>query len=153
MNPTNFSLSLYSVLLYSVLGQITTHYLFVDPWASRNAPPAYSERNADSGVPEYVITPDRLNTIRQSKLYPFFDKGGNDNNAGHQGHHAADQQAGQLPPTFHGVWVQLHLAQPPRSSFILQHPNTVPGVPAHIPHTRLASGRRPILYWSVLLQV
>jgi len=55
-----------------------------DPWASRNAPPAYSERNADSGVPEYVITPDRLNTIRQSKLYPFFDKGGNDNNGDYQ---------------------------------------------------------------------
>ena len=86
MNPTNFSLSILccTFILYSVLGQITTHYLFLDPWASRNAPPAYSERNADSGVPEYVITPDRLNTIRQSKLYPFFDKGGNDNNGDFQ---------------------------------------------------------------------
>ena len=49
--------------------------------AARNAPPSFGDRNMDSG---YVITPDRLNTIRQSKLYPFYDKGGNDNNGDFQ---------------------------------------------------------------------
>ena len=39
-------------------------------------------RYSGSGQPEYVITPDELRTIRQKKLYPFFDKGGGGDNVG-----------------------------------------------------------------------
>ena len=43
----------------------------LDPWAAREAPKTYFD---DGNSPGYVITPDRLQQIRQSKLYPFFDK-------------------------------------------------------------------------------
>jgi hypothetical protein len=35
-------------------------------------------------MPAYVITPDRLDFIRGQKMYPFFDKGGNDGNGDFQ---------------------------------------------------------------------
>ena len=53
----------------------------LDPWADRNAPPVNQDA-FNGGLPEYVITPDRLQTIRQSKLYPFYDQGGGGDNIG-----------------------------------------------------------------------
>ena len=59
-------------------------YLPSDPWNNREAPSSNSDRYKSSGGggTEWVVTPDRLKTIRESKLYPFFDQGGNSDNIG-----------------------------------------------------------------------
>ena len=59
-------------------------YLPSDPWNNREAPSSNSDRYKSSGGggTEWVVTPDRVKTIRESKLYPFFDQGGNSDNIG-----------------------------------------------------------------------
>ena len=56
---------------------------FSDPFASRTAP-RWPERQDTQDMPSYVITPDRLEYIRGQKMYPFFDRGGNDGNGDFQ---------------------------------------------------------------------
>ena len=61
--------------------------LFKDPHMSRIAPiPTWDDDNLgrSDDDPGYIISADRLDTIRQQKLYPFFDQGGNDNNGDFQ---------------------------------------------------------------------
>ncbi len=57
--------------------------LFSDPFASRTAP-KWPERADSDDMPSYVISSDRLDEIRKQKMYPFFDKGGNDGNGDFQ---------------------------------------------------------------------
>ena len=56
---------------------------FSDPFQSRSAP-RWPERQDTQDMPAYVITPDRLEFIRGQKMYPFFDRGGNDGNGDFQ---------------------------------------------------------------------
>jgi hypothetical protein len=56
--------------------------LHLDPFNSRTAPQDWTLR--DDKEPAYVVTPARLEEIRAQKMYPFFDKGGNDGNGDFQ---------------------------------------------------------------------
>jgi len=50
----------------------------------KNDPTFPRDQYNNDGMPEYTLTPDRLNQLRQQKLYPFDDKGGDDNNGDFQ---------------------------------------------------------------------
>ena len=53
-----------------------------DPFNSRIAPQALENREDDE--PSYIVSPDRLQELRNQEMYPFFDKGGNDGNGDFQ---------------------------------------------------------------------
>ena len=57
----------------------------LDPFNSRIAPDQqWHDRLDTNDEPTYALTQDRLEEIRGQKMYPFFDKGGNDNNGDFQ---------------------------------------------------------------------
>jgi len=57
-------------------------FFTLDPFRARDAPQEWEMRDDDQ--PTYVISPDRLDEIRGQKMYPFFDRGGNDGNGDFQ---------------------------------------------------------------------
>ena len=58
---------------------------FADPnFQSRAFNNEWPSRPGNDDQPAYVITNDRLEEIRNQKMYPFFDQGGNDGNGDFQ---------------------------------------------------------------------
>ena len=59
--------------------------IFADPnFQSRAYNDKWPSRPGNDDQPSYVITNDRLEEIRNQKMYPFFDQGGNDGNGDFQ---------------------------------------------------------------------
>eukprot|EP00095_Tigriopus_kingsejongensis_P008816 maker-scaffold1015_size70757-snap-gene-0.10 protein:Tk08816 transcript:maker-scaffold1015_size70757-snap-gene-0.10-mRNA-1 annotation:"hypothetical protein DAPPUDRAFT_305821" len=71
------------LIVHAQRGQWTVQYVSPEVLPNEREAPA-DFRLQDDDEPAYTVTSDRLKEIRSQKMYPFFDKGGNDGNGDFQ---------------------------------------------------------------------